>query len=436
MRKNLYVGILRESKEWEKRAPLAPSDVSWLIKKGVNVEVESSSERIFKDAQYAKSGARIVRRFHNASLLVGIKEPKIEDLYRDKIYMIFSHTMKGQSQNLPLLKAFFKNRITLVDYEDIADSDDKRLVYFGRFAGVCGAVDSLYYMGKKLEWEGIDNPFLSLKPTMKYTSLKAITQAMIRLRNLIKNKGFEKRLCPFVIGITGRGNASRGAQEVLDLLNPIKVHPADRLRFIRHQKIFCNRIYKIVFLREEKIRSKDGRGFYFEEYLKYPKRFESNLDIYLSYLNMLIHTSYWDSRYPRMVTKDMIRKLSRKKPFRLKFIGDISCDINGSIELTHKSTTPENPVFTYDPKKKVFADGYKRDGITVLAVDNLPSELPKDASMEFSFLIRDYVYQIAAHGIRDITRHAALPAEIRRAVIVEEGKLTKDFGYLRRFIKK
>ena len=350
--------------------------------------------------------------------------------------MVFSHAIKGQFQNIPLLKTLLENKATLIDYEKIVDSHGKRLVYFGRFAGICGAVDSLYYLGKKLQWQGIKNPFTSIKPAYKYGSLKAIKRAIAEVDRQIQKRGFKKRLSPFIIGITGHGNVSRGVQEILNLLNPIEVHPKDMSRFIRHQKRMRNKIYKIVFLKEDKFRSKSGKGFYFEEYLKTPEKFESNLDKYLQYLNILIHASYWDRRYPRMVTKNMIHKLTKKKPFRLEFIGDISCDVNGSIELTYKTTTPDNPVFTYDPKKKAFIDGYKIPGISILAVDNLPSELPKDASIEFSSLVRDYVYQIAVHGIMDITHHAAIPAEIHRAVIIEKGKLTKDFKYLKKFLQK
>ena len=122
MRKSLCVGILRETKKYEKRAPLTPQDVKWLTRKGISVEVESSPQRVFKDSEYAKNGARIVRKFRNAALLVGIKEPKIDDIYKNKIYMIFSHTMKGQSHSMPLLRTFLKNKITLVDYEDIINS--------------------------------------------------------------------------------------------------------------------------------------------------------------------------------------------------------------------------------------------------------------------------------------------------------------------------
>jgi alpha-aminoadipic semialdehyde synthase len=434
MRKNLCVGILRETKGWESRAPLTPQDVHWLVKKGVKVEVESSPVRIFKDKEYEKNGAKIVKKFRNASLLLGIKEPKIEDLYFNKIYMIFSHTIKGQFQNIPLLIAFSGSKSTLIDYEKIADSHGRRLVYFGRFAGICGAVDSLHYLGKRLQWKGIKNPFTLLKPTYEYNSLKAVKQAVAEIGNRLRKGGLSKNLSPFVVGITGHGNVSNGAQEILNVLNPMEVHPKDMPRFITHQKGMRNKIYKIVFFREEKFRSKNGRGFYFEEYLKNPERFESNLDKYLQYLNILIHTSYWDKLYPKLVTKNIIHRLAKKKPFRLEFISDISCDVNGAIELTYKTTTPDNPVFTYDPRKKSFIDGYRTPGITVLAIDNLPSELPRDASYEFSSLIRDYVYQIAAHGVKNVTQHTALPAEIRRAAVLEDGRLTKNFKYLRKFL--
>lgn len=433
MRKNLVVGILRETKAGEYRAPLEPSDVKWLIKRGIAVEVESSSERIFSDREYKKSGARIVNDFRNANLLLGIKEPSVGNLYENKIYMVFSHTTKGQFKNVALLKACIKKRVTLIDYEKIVDLHGKRLVYFGRFAGICGIVDSLHYLGKKLEWEGIRNPFLSVQPAYKYRSLKAIKKAMAEVDKQIQLRGFGAKLSPFIIGVTGHGNVSKGVLEILNLLNSLEVHPRNMLTFFRHEKRIRHRIFKIVFLREEKFRSKDGKGFYFEEFLNNPKSFESNLDRYLPYLNALIHGGYWDKRYPRLVTKEMIQRLTKKRAFRLKLIGDISCDINGSIELTYKATNYANPTFTYDFKNKKFIDGYDSKGITILSIDNLPSELPRDASIEFSHAIREYVYAIAAHGAVDVADHIALPREIRNAVVMQNGKLTGRYGYLKEY---
>lgn len=430
----MVVGILRENKDNEHRTPLVPADVKWLIRRGLKIEVESDPKRVFADSKYKKSGAKILNRINKANLLLGIKEQKASRLQKDKIYMLFSHTVKGQRKNMSALKECLRKKITLLDYEKIVDLHERRLVYFGRFAGICGMVDSLHFLGKKLEQRGIETPFSKIRPAYEYSSLAAVKKDISLVDREIVARGLPRQITPFIVGITGHGNVSKGVQEILELLNPIEIHPRDMKKFIQHQKGIRHKLYKIVFLREEKFRSKNGKGFYFEEYLKNPQRFESNLDKYLSYLNMLMHTSYWDNRFPRMVTKRMIRRLSRKKPFRLEFIGDISCDISGSIELTYKSTDSVKPIFTYSPEKDTFIDGYLKDGIAILARDNLPSELPRDASKDFSSLIRDYVYQIAVHGAIDITRHVAIPREIRTAVITEGGKLAKHFSYLKRYV--
>jgi len=434
MRRGLCVGILRETKKGERRVPLSPADAEWLIKRGVSVEIESSNERVFKDLEYRRAGASVVDKFRKASLLLGIKPPYPQDVYPDRIYMLFSHTHKGQQQGMPLLKAFLKNKVTLIDYEKIVNIFGRRQAYFGRFAGICGMNDSLYYFGKKLCSRGLKNPFSSIRPAYEYSSLKGLRQAVIKAGRKIRSQGIEKEISPLIIGITGHGNVSEGAQEILELLGPMEIHPRGMRMFVKHQKGMLRRVYKIVFLREEKIRAKNNKSFYFEEYLKKPKGFESNLDKYIPYLNMLIHGSYWDQEYPRLVTFKMINRLARYGRMRLEFIGDISCDINGSVELTYKAADRCTPVYTYDPLRKTYVDGYKSRGITIFAIDNLPSELPFEASSEFSSLIREYVYQIAAHGIKDITHHIAIPAEIRRATIVERGKLAHDFKYLKKYI--
>jgi alpha-aminoadipic semialdehyde synthase len=434
MRDPLIVGIIRETKGHEHRAPLVPSDVEWLIDRGISVEVESSPDRVFSDDEYKKVGARIVERAGAASLLLGIKEPRVHDLLSNRTYMVFSHTAKGQTHNMPLLKACLKKKITLIDYEKIVDLYGTRLVYFGRFAGICGIVDSIHYLGKKLLFKGTENPFARIRPAHEYKSLKDIKLSFEGIAEIIRKKGFLKELSPFIVGITGHGNVSRGVQEILDLFSPVEIHPKDMMEFVQHQRKQRHRFYKIVFLREEKFRAKDGKGFYFEEYLNHPGKFESNLDQYIPYINMLIHTAYWDSRYPRLVPKKMIKRLAKKDPFRLELIGDLSCDIDGSIEITYRTTSREKPTFTYNPLKGKFKDGLKSEGVTVLAVDNLPAELPRDASDDFSGLIRDYVYQIAAHGIKNITMHMAIPAEIRNAVVTQDGKLTKEAAYLKKYI--
>ena len=434
MRKNLVVGILKErGKKGERRAPLTPLHVRRLVKKGIKVEVESSKTRVFSDGEYKKAGAEVLDKFKKAALLLGIKEPKPGTIYKDKIYMVFSHTIKGQPGNMRLLKEFIEKGVTLIDYEKITDSDERRLVYFGKFAGICGLIDSLCYLGRKLEWQGIGNPFQSLSPAYHYGSLKEIIQLMPRISKEIKRRGFDRKISPFIIGITGHGNVSRGIQKILKFLNPVEIRPGEIENLVtRPAKTIDKNIYKVVFPRGKRYRDKDGRRFSFERYLREPGKFESNMDIYLPYLNLLIQASYWDSRYPRLLTKTMINRLSGQKGFRLKFVADISCDLNGGIELTYKASTPENPVFTYNPGREKFVDGYKEDGITILSIDNLPAELPGDSSREFGGLIGDYVHQIAARGVKNITKEKVLPGEIRRAVITQGGRLTPGFSYLKR----
>lgn len=431
MRKSLVVGILREYKENERRTPLTPADVAWLKKRFIGVEVEASSQRVFTDKEYVRAGASCVDRLRRATLILGVKEPDVATMQGDKIYMVFSHTVKGQEQNMPLLKACLKNNITLIDYEKITDKEERRLVYFGRFAGICGCIDALCYLGKKFEATGVVTPLARIRPAHQYRRLSRAREAIADVAAELRRKGLSRHIAPMIVGITGHGNVSQGVIDILRIFRPVEIHPKDMGGFVREGRWRRNQIYQIIFDREEKLRAKDGTGFYFEEYLQDPNAFESNMDRYLPHINLLIHTSYWDKRYPRLVSKEMIRKISGKKN-RLSFIADLSCDVKGSIELTYRTTMEDNPVYTYNPKTRIYIDGYDTEGIAILARDNLPTELPRDASEDFSGLIREYVYQIAAHGIRDVTNHVALPQELRRAVITQDGKLTKPYAYLKK----
>jgi hypothetical protein len=340
---SLVVGILRETKAGERRSPLVPEDIRWLVEHGVSVVAESSADRIWSDDELAAAGAEIVDRARSASILLGIKEPQIADLMPGKIYAVFSHTKKGRAHNMPLLAACLDRRITLLDYECIVDRHGARLVYFGRVAGMCGMIDSLHYLGAKLQSRGHATPFTAIRPARAYDELAQARADVQAVCETIETEGLPEPLAPFIVGITGHGHVSQGAQEVLGWLHPVEVHPKDIAEFVRHENASTQRTFKIVLLREEKLRAKDGRGFYFEEYLANPARFESNLDVYLPYLTVLVHTSYWDDRYPRLVPRAMIRNLvGGTRRLRLELIGDLSCDVKGSIEITERVATIED----------------------------------------------------------------------------------------------
>lgn len=433
MKKSLVVGILPESKnEWERRAPLSPKDVEWLVKKNISVEVVSSPLRIFNDAQYARYGAKIVTKFKKANLLIGIKEPPIDILIPDSVCMVFSHTTKGQTYNQSLLAAFLKKKITLIDYEHIKGSLGQRLVYFGRYAGICGMIDTLHVFGRKAKLLNNPNPFSDLKGAVHYRNYNSAKKTLKQVAEKIQKNGIGNKFAPFVIGILGHGNVSQGAQEVLEYIGAVDIHPKDIDILSRSHTSHKKTIYKLVFQREEKFRSKKGKGFYFEEYIKHPEQFESNLDEYIPFLNILINASYWDKRYPRLLSEAMLRRLYSENPdFRLSVIGDLSCDIKGTIEITKKVTTPSEPAFVYNPVTKKISNNLSDNGIAVMAVDNLPCEFPKESSMEFAEQVREYVYQIAAHGITDITNHHALSSAIRNAVVTQNGTLSSRFKYLK-----
>ncbi len=428
MKEKFVVGILRETNPQEQRTPLTPTDSQWLIKRGIEVEVESDSKRVFSNREYKQSGARVLKRFRKAKLLLGIKQPKLCDLYSKKMYMLFSHTAKSQAKNIPFLKSCLKRKNTLIDYEKIVDSRNRRLVFFGRFAGICGMLDGLHYLGERLAKKGIENPFLSLQPARCYQSLKQAKQAVAKVAKKINQRGLDQRISPLIIGFAGRGNVSRGAQEILDIFKPLSIN-SRQIAGCFNGKDRDKTIYKIVFLKKERLRSQTNKPFCSREYLRNPKEFESNMDKHLASLNMFINASYWDSRYPRLITERMVKKLARRDNFRLDFIADISCDIKGSVELTYKNTSPLNPIFTYDFEHKNVRQGCQVKGISVLAVDNLPTELPKEASSAFSRRIRNYVYKIASGASENFSPKANIPLEIRRATMLQKGKLTKRFIY-------
>ncbi|GJQ60157.1 MAG: hypothetical protein D8M57_14890 [Candidatus Scalindua sp. AMX11] len=434
MRKSLVVGILPESKNiWERRAPIIPRDVEWLTKRGIQVEVAASKLRIYKDSQYERSGAKIVSKFNKANLLIGIKEPPIDTLIPNSVYLVFSHTTKGQEYNRELLSAFVQKRITLIDYEHLTGSLGQRLAYFGRFAGICGMIDTLHVFGKRQKLHGIPTPFSGLKSAVSYGNYRSAKSALSLAGEQIRKRGFDQRLTPFVIGVLGHGNVSQGAQEVLELLGAVTIHPRDLDTLAKSRTSHKKTIYTLVFQREEKLRSKKGKNFYFEEYLRHPGLFESNLDTHLPYLNIIINASYWDSRYPRLLPTRMVKNLSRANPdFRLSVIGDLSCDIEGTVQITKRATTSSDPAYVYDPVSGKIENDLSHKGIAIMAIDNLPCEFPRESSTEFSEKIRDFVYQIAAHGITDITNHHALPNSIRNAVVSQNGSLTHKFKYLKK----
>lgn len=431
------IGIRREDKnQWERRVPLTPDHVKELKEKhGIHTIVQPSPNRTFTDDEYAKAGAELNEDLGKASVILAVKEIPTKLFEKDKTYVFFSHTIKGQSYNMPMLKHMMDLNCNLIDYERVVDEKNRRLIFFGRYAGLAGMIETLHSYGQKLKLQGFDTPLEKIKQAFEYPTLEAAKKEIEAIGEELHQKGIPHALCPIVVGFAGYGNVSRGAQEIFDLF-PHKVisgHILDEMyENFRGDDMY---LYKVVFNEEDMVRPKEG-AFDLQDYYNNPDNYVSRFENYLPHLSILVNCIYWTEDYPRLVTKEYLKTETYLKPhLTLKVIGDISCDIDGSVEITHKATMPDNPVFTYFPQEEKFEDGTKRGGISVMAVDNLPCEFPKDSSEAFSDALKDFIPGIVGQNYGGSYNDMKLPDPISKALILHQGKLTPDYDYMKDFIK-
>jgi saccharopine dehydrogenase (NAD+, L-lysine-forming) len=436
-RMSAILGIRKEDKNrWEQRVPLTPQHVFELKKKyGIETVIQPSRIRVFSDEDYRKVGAHIQDSLTPSSVVLAVKEIPVDVFERGKTYVFFSHTIKGQKHNMPMLKKIMEMGCTLIDYERIVDSTGRRLVFFGRFAGLAGMVDTLWIFGQRLHWEKIDTPFYEIKQTIRYRDLNEIKQHLIAVGNTIKTRGLHPSLTPLIIGFSGYGNVSRGAQEILDMLPIKEIKPEDIESVMKTPSNTV--IYKVVFREEHMVEpTSPGRTFDLQEYYSHPERYRSRFERYIPSLSILMNCIFWNTQYPRLLTKKYLKKVftTKQKP-RLRVIGDISVDVNGAIEFTEKTTNTDNPVFVYNPTSDTIKDGYEDDGVVVMAVDNLPCELPRESSQSFSQTLIRFIPDImkADFAVPDFEQ-LTLPPEIKNAVIVYQGKLTPKYRYINKFL--
>lgn len=426
------IGIRYEDKYvMERRVPLVPRHVKELVEKGIDVEIERSAKRVFHDEEFAAAGAELVDKIKTADVILGVKEMPVDFFKEGKTYIFFSHTIKGQPYNMPGLRRMMEKKVNLIDYERIVDEKGRRLIFFGRFAGLAGMVNSLWSLGQRWKEKGYLTPFLELQQTHHYHSLDEAKAAVLKVGEEIRNHGLARELTPIVIGITGYGHVSKGAQEILELLPVKEISPSELLPLFDEGNKPDSLICKVVF--EEKHISRPlqaGKAFVLQEYYDHPERFESQFEQYIPNLTVLMNCMYWDARYPRLVTKDYLEKFFETNP-KLTVIGDVTCDPDGSIECTHKGTEIEDPVFVYNPFTREPAMGFKGEGVLVMAVDILPSELPREASQTFSDALIDFIPEIARADFNEPFENLKLPYPIKKALILHKGGLTPDYQYLK-----
>jgi saccharopine dehydrogenase (NAD+, L-lysine-forming) len=429
------IGIRREDMyRWERRVPLVPEDVRELSDEvGLRFRIQSSDRRAFSEDEYRAAGLDVVESLSDCPIVIGLKEIPTEALERGKAYAFFSHTIKGQSANMPMLGRCLELGCTIIDYERIVDDENRRLVFFGNYAGLAGAIDTLWALGRRLAWEGTRNPFEDLKQASGYPSLDAAKAAVRSVGERIRSDGLPDAIAPLVVGVAGYGNVSKGVQEILDLLPTSETAPADLLS--KAPSGLRKPVLKVIFKEEDTVLRLDPSGpFDLGEYYDHPERYRGAFARYLPALHVLVNCIYWEPRYPRLVTKEAIRSLYAGGEAALRMIGDISCDVEGGIESTVKVTEPDDPVYVYLPDEDRAVSGVEGPGPVVLAIDILPSELPREASIYFSRILKGFVPAIAAADYSVAFDRLDLPVELKRAVIVHRGSLTPDYRYLEKHL--
>ena len=430
------IGIRREDKNrWERRVPLTPEHVAELTRHGVAVTCEPSPLRVFSDESFEAAGARIADDLAACPLVIGVKEIPEERLRPDTAYAFFAHVTKGQPGHMPMLRRLMELRCSLIDYEKIVDDRGRRLVFFGRHAGFAGMLDTLAALGRRLTWEGVDSPFAALKMAHDYADLEEAHAALARAADAVRRGELPAVLHPLLFGFTGSGNVSKGAQEIFDHLPYEEVLPEDLSSMSTNEDLPRNILYKVAFGREDRMERKNGGAWDATELHAHPERYASSMGRHLPHLTVLVNGVYWEPGQPRVVSKANLEALfGGDAAPRLRVIGDISCDLDGSIEANVKITTPGDPVYVYDVAHGTAVSGVSGRGPVILAVDNLPCELPVDASQYFGDTLLRFVPAMSRCDWSRPYETLDLPDEIRRALIVHRGKLTPPYAHLARHL--
>jgi alanine dehydrogenase len=440
----LCVGIRREDKScWERRVPITPSDAAELAQQhGITLHVQPSPDRVFSEDEYRAAGVAVEEDLAGCPVIFGVKEIPVGVFEPGKTYVCFSHVIKGQPHNMPMLRKILELGCNLIDYERVVDDAGRRLIFFGRHAGIAGTIETLWALGRRLAWEGIPNPFECLLHAHEYHDVAQAQRDVACASEAIRAGGIPEAVRPLVIGVTGYGNVARGVWEILDLLPVQRIEPPE-LPLVRRDGPSRSTIYASTFREEHLAEPLSSEvGFDLQDYYAHPERHRGIFPRFAPYLTAVVNAIYWDPRYPRLLTKAYLRELYRSdggtmfggdKP-RLRVIGDISCDIEGSMECTVQAMQPDEPVFVYHPATEKVTNGVAGDGVVVMAVDILPSELPRDASTHFSQVLKPYVPAMACADYSQPFEQLDLPPEIKRGVIVYHGKLTPDYAHLAEFL--
>jgi saccharopine dehydrogenase (NAD+, L-lysine-forming) len=428
------IGIRREDKnKWERRVPIIPAQVKEFREHhGIHTAIQPSKIRIFPDSEFEAAGALVTEEISDCPVIFAIKEIPLNAIKAGRAYAFFSHTIKGQIHTMPMLKRMMELGCSLIDYERIVDEKGRRLVAFGRFAGIAGMLEGFWALGKRLSWKGVETPFNEVKHAYQYRNVEEAKAHIRTLGEEIRRKGVDASLCPFVCGFSGYGNVSRGAQEIFDCFPSVEVQPEE---LHDATSLPCTRgLFKTVFKEAHMVDAVDGSAFDLQDYYGKPEKYRSVFHSYVPRLTMLMNCIYWDKKYPRLLTKNYLKGLFQSGIPKLEVIGDISCDIEGSIECTVRATEPDNPVYIYDPLTLHTTDGYAGPGVVIMAVDNLPCEIPDEASRYFSNVLKPFIPAISLADYERPFNKWNVSREIKDAAILYHGEFTPKYRYMNQYL--
>ncbi|KAL9643444.1 hypothetical protein ABK040_010059 [Willaertia magna] len=463
------IGIRREDKNvWERRVPLTPSQCEELIKEhGIKIIIQPSTSRAFSEEEYKEAGCEINEDLSSAQTILAVKEVPAHLLLPNKTYMFFSHTIKGQWYNMNMLDTILEKKIRLIDYERIVKeveipgtetkTVEERLVRFGPFAGNAGVIDSLHILGERLLTQyGYSSPFISISYAKNYISLEICKYALNEIGRKINAYGIHKDLFPMTFVMTGKGGSvCQGMKEMITQLQPPEVthktvefltSPTE-LRALWEKKERgevtkedCRKIYVLICGPEHMVRHKTRFNEPFDkfDYYAHPDEYEPIFhETVIPYTRVLLNGMYWNARFPRLITNNQAKQLIDQNRFPLICVGDISCDPLGSVEFLVKTTTISSPVYVNNIKEDKIYDGtVKGEGVAMLAVDHLPAEFPRSSSSLFGSHLFPFIPDIArsfhSMGSPIDTQFKFLPAEIRKAVVTANGRLTPQYEYINR----
>ncbi|CAL8095373.1 unnamed protein product [Calicophoron daubneyi] len=448
------VGIKRETVNlWEQRTPLTPRHVRELVHSGVRVLVQPSNRRCYSSQEFEEVGAVMQEDLSPATVIFGVKRPvdlRPEDLLPDKTYCFFSHTTKAQPSNMTLLDTLLERRIRLLDYEHMVDDDKKRLVAFGRFAGIAGTIDILHGLGMRLLALGHTTPFLNIGLAHNYRRAFDAQQAFRSVGYDIALGWMPDSLGPMIFVIHGDGNVSEGAQLMLEYL-PIKWITVEQLQETAENGD-KRTIYACVVSVGHYMEHVDGKPFVLEEYFAEPQKYESRfIEKVAPYMSVLINATYWDKRVARILTRSNVKSLMRIKPNvkgsyldeacptlpqRLIAICDISADPGGSVEFTDEVTTIEEPFVVYDPQTDKTSKKMAGPGILMCSIDNMPAQLPMEASEYFGDALSPYISDIIKSNAKTPFSAYNAHSEVKNAFVTSNGALTPRFEYITELRKK